>query len=122
MAGEGWNPQPGELVPVYGAHDGTRYAVVLSTSRHRRQVDPFEARADLAAQYGAEGDELVDVTRARWFRHTVRVVDDGCLGPDCGPGAWCEDGDGAVWCSVLYGRPRTAGVRDLPRGADKGGK
>lgn len=101
-----WTPRPGDLVPVYGTLDGTRYAVVLATSRHKRTYDVVAAHDDLHRAYASEGDTLDMTARVRWFRHTQRVLEDGCFGSDvCEPGSWCVDGDGHAICDVLYGTP-----------------
>lgn len=98
-------PQPGDLVAVRGAIDGTRWGVILATSRHKRTCDPVTAHDELYRAYLSDGGTLDMTARARWFSHTQRVVDLGCVGPDCEPGSWCEDGDGQAWVDVLYGTP-----------------
>lgn len=96
---------PGDLIPVCGDSDGARYAVVLSTSRHKRTYGDIDARNDLHRMYAAEGDTLDRTARVVWHRHTRRVLDNGCMGPECAPGSWCEDGEGLAWVRVLCGIP-----------------
>lgn len=93
--------RPGDLVSVYGSSDGARYASVLATSRHKAVYDELAAFNDLHLAYLSEGDTLDMTARCRWFRHTRKVLEHGCFGPDCEPGSWCEEGDGQAWADVL---------------------
>ncbi len=107
--------QPGEMRTfVDRDRGGCLYAVVLSTSRHKRTYDRHQAERDLNAQLASERCETERVEVVELRSHTRAYLEAYGCEPECewNVGPCCTDGDGAAWESWLVAYPASPVSRE----------